>query len=229
MSTIRVTSFALFTPPASPSPLEGVQVLTGAGAARVSSEGRIELPMASVPVHAEQLATRLPKNALLMLYGRQDALTELQVMRREARRVHAEFVWADLDVDVGDLRALTVDRAALRHEGPKLRFVNWRRMHSALQAELLATFSQLAAEAGAPLNADLKRDAQVGSRPDLWDNVFAKDADFQHVDVIAIPLADDPASPGTVRYLAYVRPTAKVTFIAQGSDRVTFVWPYGPG
>lgn len=226
MSTIGLTTFALYRAPTfRPDTLEGVEVLAGAKEAKLSSTGRLELEIASLPVHSAHCAAHLPREGVLMLYGRQDSMLELQRMRSEARRVNAEFAWADLEVDVGEIATRTVDRSALRAAGQSMRFLSLRRLHSSLKGEVLQQFTDYADSQGDKIDASLSRDAQIASRPDLWDRLYRDDRDFQHIDVLVIPIADIPDAPENLRYVAYVRETVRITSITQGSDHVALRMP----
>jgi hypothetical protein len=226
MSTIGLTTFAIYrSPTVRPETLDGVEVLAGASHAELATGGQLELTVDSVPVHSNACAERLPRDGILMLYGRQDSMLELQRMRGEARRVGGLFAWADLEVDVGELFVLTVDREALRKAGASSRFLNFRRLHSSLQTEVLEKFNAYAAASGESLDSSAKREVQIASRPDLWDRLFRDDSDFQHIDVFVIPIADDPAAPSSIRYVSYARPGLNVESMAQGSDHVTLKLP----
>lgn len=225
MSTVRLIAYALYkSVKPHPTSADEVNIVVGASEARINDDGKLELCMASGAMQSPDLAAHMPADGLLMLYGLRDTAIELQRMRTEARRVGAEFAYADVEIEIGDIEVGLVDRKLL-HEAKDMRFLNVRRMKSSLQLEILEQFSKYAKEDGTDFNEELSRVSQIATRPDLWDEVFEKDPDLKRLDVLVIPIADNPAAPGAMRNVAYVRPGARIKSIVQGSDHVSLVLP----
>ena len=105
--------------------------------------------------------------------------------------------------------------------------LNVRRMKSDLQIEVLESFVECAGPGGGGIDENLTtmRVSQIATRPDLWDKVFKKDKDLKRLDVLVIPITDDPSTTGGMRQVAYVRPGAKISSVVQGSDHVQLVLP----
>jgi hypothetical protein len=227
-STVKLTAFALFKRErVAGQPGFTVERICGASAARVSDDGSIELLADSVPFHAPSFQSKSPKpgNGLLMLYGIRDALDEMQYWRTRARDLGAEFTHAEFEFAVGSIEVGLTDRPLLKAAAGRTRFLNVRRMSAALQSEVLQHFSGYAESEGTPLDERLPRLALLASRPDLFDKVFCDDADLGRLDILVIPVADDPSTPKAVRHVAYVRPSARCVSVNQGDTTVRIVLP----
>jgi hypothetical protein len=224
MSTVRLITFALYKSAAlRPKSADEVEIIAGASQAKIVKDGKLELVIASCPMQSAQLVPKTPVDGILMLYGIRDTTLELQRMRNEARRLNAEFAFADVEVEIGDIEVGLVDRALL--DKKTLRFLNVRRMKSSLQADVLKKFSEFAKSENQDIDGSMERVSQIATRPDLWDKLFANDPGFKNLEVLVIPVADDPHVLGAMRSLAYVRRNAKITKIVQGSDHVSLAMP----
>lgn len=227
-SSVRVTAFSIFrkrkTPDASGSP---VDVLYGASSGRLGDDGKLELVADSVPFHAESFKNKAPKPGfgLLMLYGIRDSLEEMQYWRIKAREMGAEFVSADFEFEVGTIEPKLTDRQLLTATAGQNRFLNFRRMKSELQTQVLESFAAYANSDGMESDENLSRVSQIANRPDLFDRLLVDDRDFAALDILVIPVADDDAFPGKMRQLAYVKPGARVLTILQGSSDVRILLP----
>lgn len=214
-STIKLITFAIYK-----SSADAVEILHGAAWGSRNSDGHIELEAGSVPFHADSFKDKAPKPGfgLLMLYGVRDSLEEIQHWRAKARELNAEFAYAEFEFDVGQIEVGFTDRAMLKTSAGKNRFLNFRRMKSSLQSEILHKFVSAAESAGEKIDENLNRVSQIATRPDLFDELFFRDRALAKLDVLIIPVADDPGVPGKVRHLAYVRPGARVVSVVQGGD-----------
>jgi hypothetical protein len=227
-STVKLTAFALFKRErVAGQPGFTVERICGASAARVCDDGSIELLADSVPFHAPSFQSKSPRpgNGLLMLYGIRDALDEMQYWRTRARDLGAEFAHAEFEFAVGTIEVGLTDRPLLKAAAGRNRFLNVRRMSAALQSDVLLHFSEYSDSEGTPLDERLPRLAQIASRPDLYDKAFIDDADLGRLDILVIPVADDPSSPKAVRQVAYVRPNARCVSVNQGNSGVCILLP----
>lgn len=246
MSTVRLTSFAIYkSANRFPKLASDVEIIAGASVARINADGKLELVMASVPMRTAAMAPYMPTGGLLTLYGLRDAAQELQRVIAEARQLGAHFAFANIEVDIKHLENGLVDRDflkdAVRGIEPEackdrddkyrgidianpLRFLNVRRMKSTLQLDILEKFSEYS-DGPNSNQKTVKQVSQIATRPDLWDRLLTEDEDLKYLDVLVIPVADDPAVPGNMRQVAYVRPGLRIKSIVQGSDDVTLVLP----
>lgn len=217
-SKVQLTLMCLFRPEGQPhqqrwSPIVGASQITPA------DDGKLDIQLASIPFHSRAMDTHAPQaQGLLALFGIRDALDELQHWRSVARNSHAEFAYLQLHVDVGEPHKTAVQRQTLRERGASLRFVNVRRSAASFQKELLQQFAQWVAQEGGNPAQDMVHVRQMAQRPDLFERLLLEDPDFQHVDVLIIPLADR-ANPEQVRQVAYVRAGAQILSESQGSER----------
>lgn len=227
-SSVRLTVFSIFrrrkTPETAGSP---VDVLYGASSGRLGDDGKLELLADSVPFHSDSFRNKGPRPGfgLLMLYGIRDSLEEMQYWRFKAREMGAEFVCAEFEFEVGTIEPKLTDRQLLKATAGKNRFLNFRRMKSELQTEVLESFSAYAISNGEKADENLSRVSQIANRPDLFDRLLVEDRDFAALDILVIPVADDDALPGKMRQLAYVKPEAKVLSILQKSDESRILLP----
>ena len=226
MSTVKLTTFSIYkvnTGPAGAS----IQTLAGSVAVRFGASGQVELLADSVPFHADSFRDRAPKPGfgLLMLYGIRDTLEEMHFWRTKAREMGAEFTSAEIEFAVGDIEVGLTDRAKLKAAAGKGTFLNLRRMTSSLQSQVLHQFSEYAASEGANINEEMSRVSQIATRPDLFDKLLVDDSDLSKLDILVVPVADDPAAPGRMRQVAYVKPGAKVLSVVQGTDQATVLLP----
>jgi len=90
---------------------------------------------------------------------------------------------------------------------------------------VLKKFSEFAKSENQDIDGSMERVSQIATRPDLWDKLFANDPGFENLEVLVIPVADDPHVLGAMRSVAYVRRNAKITKIVQGSDHVSLAMP----
>lgn len=235
MSTIILETFAVYKcAKEKPKSTSQVKPISGISDVRITDNGMLELVLASVPMRTRKMQARMPTGGLLMLYGMRDTAMELQRMRLEARRLGAEFAFAKFEIDVGKIPVDFVNYEMLKNE-PKMKFLAVRRMTKELQTGVLETFERHTTDKSV-LDQKLKREIQIGSRPDLWDRLY-EDAEFaneknnlfKNIGVISIPINDDPekavSKGGGLRHVAYVRPGAKVVSEIQGSRFVKLVLP----
>lgn len=245
MSTVRLSSFAIYKSEKRPEKPSDIEIIAGASEARFNTEGKLELVMASVPPRSAAMAKYMPTGGLLMLYGLRDSAQELQRVIAETRQLGAHFAFANIEVDIRHLENGLVDREFLhdavrgiepevcqdrddKHRGidiaNPIRFLNVRRMKSTLQLEILEKFSEYS-DGPNSNQTTVKQVSQIATRPDLWDRLLSEDEDLKYLDVLVIPVADDPAVPGNMRQVAYVRPGIRIKSIVQGSEDVTLVLP----
>jgi hypothetical protein len=228
MSTVKLTTFAIFNKQGSDgAPGTTVTPLYGASAARFGDDGRVELLADNAPFHADSFRGKEPKpgHGLLMLYGIRDSIEEIQFWRTKAREMEAEFASATVEFDVGGIEVGLTDRPLLKAKAGENRFLNMRRMKSSLQTEILERFQHQVRLEGQDVDDEMRRVAQIANRPDLFDNLFEHDRDMAHLDVLIIPVADNPESPGHMRQMAYVRPGAQVVSLQQADDSVRILLP----
>lgn len=228
MSTVKLTTFSIFRTHGAPGASGStVETLYGASAARFNDTNGVELLADSVPFHADAFVDRAPRPGcgLLMLYGIRDTLEEMHYWRTKARELGASFTYAEIEFAVGDIEVGLTDRKKLKDAAGKGRFLNLRRMTASLQSQVLQRFSQYAAAEGRDISEEMSRVSQIATRPDYFDNLFDDDADMGKLDILVVPVADDPAVPGRMRQVAYVRPGAEVVSTVQGSDEATILLP----
>jgi hypothetical protein len=224
MSTVTLTTFAIYKT----TRAGGVEHLFGAVDSRRAADGAVELLASSVPLNAASFKDLAPQvgEGLLMLYGR-DSLEELHRWRAKARAIGAEFSYAEVDVEVGDIQVGLTDRAMLKNAQPKTRFLNVRRMRAGLRLQIADAFSRYAE--GEDNTGSGTRVSQIAMRPDRFGRLFQDDADFGALDVLVIPVADDPDELGKMRSLAYVRPGARVVDIRHAGARIVLpTWMTSP-
>lgn len=227
MSTIRLTAFALFEKKGR----RAINVLHGGLEGRVNEEsGKIEVVADSVPFNSEIFAKgRSPHDGLLMLYGIRDMLDATKLWRAQARELGCEFVHAEFEFEVGTIFQNMVTEELLRDksQAESGRFVNVRRTNSAFQQRMLDHFSAIARREGVSIDEEMSRVWQISTRPNYWDEVFKTDAEvFGGVEILVIPVADDPVDMSKIRQLAYVRKNAKLVGVYQGRDDVDLVLPF---
>ena len=231
MSTVKLTSIALFKGSAN-----SATELIGASAVP-SQNGVTELLMSSVPFHADSMSNRVNDIAnaeskfpgLYLLYGNRDVLDERQHWSNYARKTQGVvFASVEIECEVKGICPGHVDREILKSfrdsDGNEMGFLNLRRMKASLQLEILAKFQDaIKAEGG---NPDLMlKPAQIATRPDLWPQVMNEDEDFKKIDVMVIAVADDPAVPGKMRQVAWMRPKTKVASVLQSRTDIHILQP----
>lgn len=230
-SSIRVIAFSIFkkrkTPDADGSP---VDILYGAASAKLVTEKTVELVELvadSVPFHAESFKKKAPNPGfgILMLYGIRDSLEEMHYWRNKARELRAEFVSAEFEFEVGDIESGLTDRALLKTTKGRNKFLNVRRMRSALQTEILDSFTAYANADGTGIDDGLDRVSQIATRPDLFDRLLVDDRQLSTLRMLVIPVSDNPDLPGRMRQLAYVKPGVKPVSALQGSGEARIVLP----
>lgn len=228
MSSVKLNIFSIYKVIGTPGTSgASIQTLAGSVNARFGENNRVELLADSVPFHADSFRNKAPKPGfgLLMLYGIRDTLEEMHFWRTKAREMGAEFTSAEIEFAVGDIEVGLTDRAKLKAASGKGKFLNLRRMTSALQSQVLHRFSEYAASEGANINEEMTRVSQIATRPDLFDKLLEDDSDLAKLDILVVPVADDPAAPGRMRQMAYVKPGAEILSIVQGSDQATILLP----
>lgn len=224
---IKLVTFALYAVRGKPGyPGAKIEVLCGAEDARFAGE-HVELLAGSCPFRSKLLMEYAPprRSGALMLYGRRDALEELQHWRSEARRRNAHFASAEVEVDVGRIHPGIVSRAHLQAEGNQIRFVNFKRITASLQQEVLVAFQDYVRKEGGDPDVAMAKVHQIAERPDLFARLLSDDPDFRRLSVIVIPVADDPDSPARTRQMAFVKAGARITSVAQGTGEATFFMP----
>lgn len=165
-----------------------------------------------------------PEGGLLLLYGLRDCMEEMRVRRTRARTRGDEFHFAELSVEVGEITTSKIEQDDLK----SIRFANVLRMSAALQGEILTTFaSYIVDDGGDPESLDGSMTAirQIATRPDLFGRLLQNHRDFKHLDVLVIPVSDDPKRPTFVRQMAIVRSGAKITEMEQNVESCEFVLP----
>lgn len=225
-SSVKLTTFSIYKVTKGPSG-SSIQTLAGSVDARFGDTGQVELLADSVPFHADLFRQKAPKPGfgMLMLYGIRDTLEEMHYWRTKAREMGAEFASAEIEFAVGVIEVGLTDRAKLKAAAGKSSFLNLRRMTSSLQSQILHQFSEYAASEGANIDEEMSRVSQIATRPDLFDKLLVDDSDLAKLDVLVVPVADDPAVPGRMRQVAYVKPGAKVLSTVQGTDKATILLP----
>lgn len=173
-----------------------------------------ELEIASVPLMYEQEAPPTSVG-ILALYGFKDAIEEIQKRRQEAREANAEFKFAEIECEVGEIELGLVDRAKLRG----LRFANVKRMNAQLQSEILDKFAEYVEDEGGDVPGYMSRVQQIAMRPDLFGRLLEEDKDFKRIEVLVIPVYGSKTYPTKVRQLAIIRPKAKIVGFSQNSTK----------
>lgn len=229
MSTVKLVTFALFENSkrgvaAGAGPAKPV---VGAVASRIGDSGKLELLADSVPFRSRKFDSRKPADGcgMLMLYGVRDTLDEIHHWRTYAREHQLEFASAEYELDVGNIEVGLVNRQTLKEHGTEMAFANLRRMTVSLQSEILHRFSEYAISEGVGIDEEMRRISQIATRPDLFDKLLQDDRELANLSVLVIPVADDPALPGRMRQLAYVRPGVKVVSVVQSNDEVDILLP----
>ncbi len=215
MSVVKLTAMSIFSFDEE-SKLPSIH--SGASLINVREDGHRLITMDSVPLN-----WRLdpPGGGLLLLYGFRDTLDELKIRRAEARHAGADFHIAELSIEVGEIAAPLVNERTIKD----LKFVNVKRMTAGLQSIILKEFSKYAAERGEA--EELAKIQQIARRPDLFEPLLDESPLFNHLDLIIIPVADDPSRPNFIRQVGYLRNGAKITHIEQNTERNEFVLPDG--
>lgn len=228
MSTVKLTTFAAYKLKGPRGAVAStIETVFGATAARFGADGKVELLADSVPFHADSFKSRAPKQGagLLMLYGNRDALEESFYWRTKARELGAEFASAEFEIDVGDLEMGLTDRQMLIDTEGKNRFLNLRRMKKDLQLDVLAKFAEYIAAEGGDVEKRMSIVAHIATRPDIFDLLLQEDIELSRLDVLVIPVADDPANPAKIRQVAYVKSGAKVVSVSQSGTGATILLP----
>lgn len=219
-SSVKLTAFCLYRKKAARGDTPAsVEALDGALDARLGADGHVELLAGPAPFRSKDFvgAAPAPGFGTLMLYGIRDTVEELYRWRNHARQIGADFASAEFEVEVGTLETGLTSRELLHAAGGKNRFLNVRRMTSHLQGQVLQAMRKYEPE--------LTRVVEMAQHPELFDRVLLDDPDLRSLDVLVIPVADDPGSPNLMRQVAYVRPGAKVLKVHQGSDQATIYLP----
>ena len=89
-------------------------------------------------------------------------------------------------------------------------------MKADLQTQLLYRISGYVDEEGGNSDTTMARVVQMATRPELFGRVFRDDRSFGELDILVIPVADGEG--GSIRQLAYVRPTARLVSVRQGGE-----------
>ena len=220
-SSVKLTAFASFTVPKT-----GVDLKVAYGASRgvIAGEGeesRRYLEMGNVPFGRR--GVKAPEGGLLMLYGFRDNIDELKDRRAAAREAKAEFHYGEVEAEVGvnGIVVGIIDRKALNG----LRFANVKRMSADLQSDILSAFSSYVKEEGGREKEDMSKIRQIAQRPDLFCRLLDEDPDMKSMEVLVIPVADDPQYPARIRQVAYVRQGAHILNIDQNTEQNKFVLP----
>lgn len=215
MSVTRLTAIAAYH--ASPRKID-----IDYGAANIEFDGaRKILTLDHAPLNG---GLRPPEGGLLLLYGLRDCMEEMRVRRTRARTRGDEFHFAELSVEVGEIPTSKIEREDLK----TIRFANVLRMSAALQSMILTTFAKyIEGEGGDPESLDGSMSAvnQIATRPDLFGRLMEKHPEFKHLDVLVIPVSDDPKRPTFVRQMAIVRSGAQISEMAQNVESSEFVLP----
>lgn len=229
-SEIELVTFAIFKVRGRGTAAQKIDLLYGAADARFDTDGRVQLLADNVPFRNE-IGYPHPGHGMLLLYGVNDQVEELQYWRAVARQEGAEFAWAKIKVDVGYIEVGLTNREMLQQFGvvsqarpENSRFLNIRRMAAPLQREMLTHFQSIAR--GDPEATEMDRVVQLATRPAYWDKVFEMDRDLRdNLDVLVIPVADNEEDEHKVRYLAYLRPGANIVGISQGYEMAEIMVP----
>lgn len=225
-AVVRLTSFCIYRVHGKfGEPKASIEVIAGGADARFTPEGKVQILASSAPFHTKSFAKRAPKvgHGFLALYGRRDALEELQFWRGQARKENAEFAYVDFEVQVGRIADTIVDRDDYLAD-PELGFMNISRLKSGAQDEIRATFASYIDRAGGRSGVSMSQVSQIATRPDLFDTLFEEDEAFKNVRLLVTRIADDE-QPGKMRQIAYVRPGATIQLMQQGSDHVDVLLP----
>lgn len=215
MSVVKLTALSIFDVDEKtmlPSIKSGASLVT------LREDGRRLITMGNVPLDWRMDP---PGGGLLLLYGFRDTLDELKKRRAEARQAGSDFHIAELSVEVGDIAAPLVNERTIKD----LKFVNVKRMTAGLQSIILSEFSKYASQCGE--TEDLAKIQQIARRPNLFEPLLDESPLFKHLDLIIIPVADDPRRPSFIRQVGYIRNSAKITHIEQNTERNEFVLPEG--
>lgn len=226
MSTVKLTIFSVYKVVGSGAAAT-IKTLAGSVAARFGDNGAVQLLADSVPFHSDAFRERAPKPGfgMLMLYGIRDTLEEMHFWRTKAREMQAEFAYAEIEFSVGKIEVGLTDRPKLKAAAGIGSFLNLRRMTSSLQSQVLHKFSEYAVSEGVNINESMSRVSQIATRPDLFDQLLEDDRDLSKLGVLVVPIADDPATPGRMRQVAYVKPGVEIVSIVQGNDQATVLLP----
>ena len=228
MSTVKLTAFSVYRVLGEPgSPTAEIETLFGATAARFDGK-HVQILADSVPFNSIKFADRYPKPGygILMLYGLQDQREALHLYRTKARELKAEFASAEFEIDVGSIEVGLTGRDLLKKVNGANRFLNVRRMKKDLQTDIVNAFQGYMNDdhSEEPLE-DHRRLPQIATRPDLFDRLLYEDEQLSQLDVVVIPVADDPAFSAKIRQLAYVKAGAKVVSTMQISTEASILLP----
>lgn len=215
MSIVKLTALSIFSindETMLPSIHSGASLIT------VREDGHRIITMGNVPMDWSMTP---PGGGLMLLYGFRDTLDELKVRRMQARQSGFDFHIAELSVEVGDIAVPLVNERTIQG----LKFVNVKRMTASLQSIILSEFSKYAEQRGE--EEKLAKIQQIARRPDLFEPLLDESPLFKHLDLIIIPVADDPMRPNHIRQLGYLRNSACITEIEQNTERNEFVLPDG--
>lgn len=215
MSIVKLTALSIFSVD-DKTMLPSIR--SGASLISVREDGRRLITMGNIPMDWRMDP---PGGGLLLLYGFRDTLDELKKRRMEARQAGCDFHIAELSVEVGDIAAPLVSERTIQD----LKFVNVKRMTASLQSIILSEFSKYAEQRGE--EEKLAKIQQIARRPDLFEPLLDESPLFKHLDLIIIPVADDPMKPNFIRQVGYLRNGARITEIEQNTERNEFVLPDG--
>lgn len=212
MSTIKLTTFTAFNKDSGND--NGLNILFGSRNPTKTSSGNYNLEVGSVPISPKLKA---PENCLLMLYGLKDCSEELQRRRSQARGAGANFHFAEIEAEVGDIVPGIADEDSIK----TCRFANVKRMSSYLQQDIMDSFVEYIKEAGEPVDAGMNRMELISLRPDLFSRLFTENKLFKKIEVLIVPIQE----VGRIRQVAIVRPSFKYLKISQSLDDDVLVLP----
>lgn len=233
-STVKLTSFAIYKTHGH-GKNKTVEIIHGAKNSRINDQGVVELVAGSAPFRSNSFAGREPAPGfgLLALYGTRDTIDELHHWRTHAREIGAQFASAEIEYVINTIEVGLVSRELLakswKSNGSKIGFLNLRRATSEFQSDVLDDFQEWNKTAK---NADSKsamnksRMAEIASYPNLFNKLLhGGDAELSRLSVLVIPVADDPAVPGRMRQMAYIKPRTVVKSIVQSSTAASILLP----
>ena len=209
MSTVKLTLFASYTKNKS-GPEGKVGILFGASESHLMENGHFGLLFSGVPIAKELPPPASPSEGLLMLYGLRDSTEELQRRRTQARNEGANFQFAELEVEVGEIAVGIIDAELIK----KCRFANVKRMSAALQQEIVDTFAEYIEQEGGKPEVEMNRIKSMALRPDLFGRLISEHKLFKKIEVLIIPIEER----GVIRQVAYVRPNCKYVSLSQNTD-----------
>jgi hypothetical protein len=222
-SKVKLTLFSLYrrVRSANSGVPDALTTMVGADDVVPGEDGRPVVHAASVPFVDRGFDGLAPKagTGLLALFGIRDTLEQLQHWRTVAQNSKAEFAYAEMWVDVGEVDTRLTTIESLRSPARKSRMVNLRRSTADFQRDLLARFQSFVRAEGGDAAQTMAEVRQMARRPDLFGRLMQEDADFASVDVLVIPLADAMGPISRIRQVAYVRAGVRVVEFQQGSDQ----------